>query len=82
MNQTKSAVKRAGLFYFVFVMFAYTTGGPFGMEEMVTTSGPGLTLLYLLVIPFFWCIPVSLVAAQMRNEYKLNATFLTCTRAR
>ena len=56
-------------------MFAYTTGGPFGMEEMVTTSGPGLTLLYLLVIPFFWCIPVSLVAAELTTAIPVEGGF-------
>ena len=60
-----SALRKASLFYLVFVMFSYTTGGPFGLEDMVTTSGPGLTLLYLLVLPFFWCIPVSLVSAEL-----------------
>ena len=38
-------------------MFSYCTGGPFGLEDMVTTSGPGLTLLFLLFIPLFWCDP-------------------------
>src|SRR5204863_185638 len=40
-------------------MYAYATGGPFGLEDMVTTSGPGLTLLYHLFIPLFWCNPFS-----------------------
>jgi len=81
LSTTKSAVKRAGLFYFVFVMFAYTTGGPFGMEEMVTTSGPGLTLVYLLVIPFFWCIPVSLVAAELTTAIPVEGGFYRWVRA-
>jgi len=75
------ALKKAGLFYFVFVMFSYTTGGPFGMEEMVTTSGPGLTLLYLLVIPFFWCIPVSLVAAELTTAIPVEGGFYRWVRA-
>lgn len=70
-----TAVHKAGLFSFVFVMFAYTTGGPFGMEEMITTSGPGLTLLYLLAIPFFWCIPVSLVAAELTTAMPVEGGF-------
>jgi len=41
-------LRKAGLFYLVFVMFSYTTGGPFGLEDMVTTSGPGMTLAYLV----------------------------------
>ncbi len=75
MSQTRSAVKKAGLLSFVFVMFAYTTGGPFGLEEMVTTSGPGMTLLYLLVIPFFWCIPVSLVTAELTTAIPVEGGF-------
>ena len=62
---TRAAIRKAALLPFIFVMYAYTTGGPFGLEDMVTKSGPGLTLLYLLVIPFFWCIPVSLVVAEL-----------------
>ena len=62
-------------------MFAYTTGGPFGMEEMVTTSGPGLTLLYLLVLPFFWCIPVSLVAAELTTTIPVEGGFYRWVRA-
>lgn len=82
VSQVKSsAVKKAGLLYFVFVMFAYTTGGPFGMEEMVTTSGPGLTLLYLLIIPFFWCIPVSLVAAELTTAIPVEGGFYRWVRA-
>ncbi|HEX8764995.1 MAG TPA: APC family permease [Candidatus Acidoferrum sp.] len=81
MSQTKATAKKAGLFYFVFVMFAYTTGGPFGMEEMVTTSGPGLTLLYLLVLPFFWCIPVSLVAAELTTAIPVEGGFYRWVRA-
>jgi amino acid transporter len=81
VSQTKAAVKKAGLLYFVFVMFAYTTGGPFGMEEMVTTSGPGMTLLYLLVIPLFWCIPVSLVAAELTTAMPVEGGFYRWVRA-
>ena len=80
-NQQAAAVKKAGLLYFVFLMFAYTTGGPFGMEEMVTTSGPGLTLLYLLVIPLFWCIPVSLVAAELTTAIPVEGGFYRWVRA-
>lgn len=81
VHQKPAAVKKAGLLSFVFVMFAYTTGGPFGMEEMVTTSGPGLTLIYLLVIPFFWCIPVSFVAAELTTAIPVEGGFYRWVRA-
>jgi amino acid transporter len=74
-------VRKAGLFYFVWVMFSYTTGGPFGLEDMVTTSGPGMTLIYLLVLPLFWCIPVSLVAAELTTAMPVEGGFYRWVRA-
>jgi amino acid transporter len=76
-----AALRKAGLFYLVFVMFSYTTGGPFGLEDMVTTSGPGMTLVYLLVLPFFWCIPVSLVSAELTTAMPVEGGFYRWTRA-
>jgi amino acid transporter len=68
-------VRKAGLFAFVFVMYSYTTAGPFGLEDQVTTSGPGLTLLYHLILPFFWCIPISLVAAELTTAIPVEGGF-------
>lgn len=62
-------------------MFSYTTGGPFGLEDMVTTSGPGMTLIYLLALPFFWCIPVSLVSAELTTAMPVEGGFYRWTRA-
>jgi amino acid transporter len=62
-------------------MYAYTTAGPFGLEDMVTTSGPGLTLLYHLIVPFFWCIPVSLVAAELTTAIPVEGGFYRWVRA-
>jgi len=76
-----SAVRRAGLFYLVFVMYSYTTGGCFGLEDQVTNSGPGMTLLYHLIVPFFWCIPISLVAAELMGAMPVQGGFYRWSRA-
>src|SRR5436305_14465977 len=81
-TQSKSStLRKAGLFYLVFVMFSYTTGGPFGLEDMVTTSGPGITLLYLLLLPVLWCIPVSLVSAELTTAMPVEGGFYRWSRA-
>jgi amino acid transporter len=77
----KSVIRKAGLFYFVWVMFSYCTGGPFGLEDMVTKSGPGMTLIYLLVIPLFWSIPVSLVSAELTTAMPVEGGFYRWARA-
>jgi len=81
MSSSKSTLRKASLFYFVFVMFSYTTGGPFGLEVQVPHSGPGMTLLFHLLIPFFWCIPVSLVAAELTTAMPVEGGFYRWTRA-
>ncbi|HUL15520.1 MAG TPA: APC family permease [Terriglobales bacterium] len=77
----KSAVAKAGIFSFVFVMYSYTTGGPFGLEEQVTTSGPGMTLLFDLLIPLFWCIPISFVVAELTTAMPVQGGFYRWVRA-
>src|SRR5690349_11373149 len=62
-------------------MYSYTTAGPFGLEDQVSTSGPGMTLLYHLVLPFFWCIPVSLVAAELTTAMPVQGGFYRWVRA-
>ena len=79
--QSATRVRKAGLFAFIFVMYSYTTAGPFGLEDQVTTSGPGLTLIYHLILPFFWCIPVSLVAAELTTAVPVEGGFYRWVRA-
>jgi amino acid transporter len=62
-------------------MFSYCTGGPFGLEDMITTSGPGTSLVYMLFLPLFWCIPVSLVAAELTTAMPVEGGFYRWVRA-
>jgi len=62
-------------------MFSYTTGGPFGLEGMVSASGPGMSLLYVLIIPFFLCIPVSLATAELTTAMPVEGGFYRWSRA-
>ncbi|MEE0777221.1 MAG: APC family permease [Bacillota bacterium] len=48
-----------------FMIFCMVCAGAYGIEDMIPTSGPGLTLLLLVVLPFFWSIPQGLVAAEL-----------------
>ncbi len=77
---TARAIRKVGLFSFVFVMYSYNTAGPFGLEDQIRTSGPGMALLYQLFIPFFWCIPISLVAAELTTAMPVEGGFYRWTR--
>lgn len=49
----------------VFMIFCLCAAGCYGIEEMIPESGPGLTLIMLIVLPFVWSTPLGLVAAEL-----------------
>ena len=53
------------LFTAVVVVFTLTCSGSFGMEDVVSSSGPGLTLLMIVVLPFLWSVPMAFVASEL-----------------
>ncbi|HWQ80150.1 MAG TPA: APC family permease, partial [Anaerovoracaceae bacterium] len=49
----------------VFMIFCLCAAGAYGIEEMIPESGPGLTLLMLIILPFIWSTPLGLVASEL-----------------
>lgn len=49
------------------VVFVLVSAGPFGVEDMVSTSGPGLSLILLLVVPLVWGAPLALVCTELAS---------------
>lgn len=49
----------------VVFVFTLTCAGSFGMEDVVSSSGPGLTLLMIIVLPFLWSFPMAFVASEL-----------------
>jgi amino acid transporter len=51
----------------VVVVFTLTCSGSFGMEDVVASSGPGMALLMIIVLPFLWSIPLAFVSAELSS---------------
>jgi amino acid transporter len=49
----------------VFMIFCLCAAGAYGIEEMIPESGPGLTLLILILLPFIWAGPFGLIASEL-----------------
>ena len=49
----------------VVILFILVSSGAFGLEDMVSSSGPGFTLLTLVLLPVFFALPVALVCAEL-----------------
>jgi amino acid transporter len=57
--------RRLGLFALVCVIYFTVSGGAFGIEPLVGAVGPGLALLLIVVTPFVWSVPMSLMVAEL-----------------
>ena len=80
-GDSASRFRKLKLGAFVAVLYAYCSSGPFGFEEMISTSGPGMALLFLLIIPWIFSLPVSLATAEMAALMPVEGGFYRWTRA-
>lgn len=48
-----------------FMLFCLVAAGAFGIEDMVCTSGPGLTILMLVLFAIVWAHPISRVVSEL-----------------
>ena len=66
---------------FVAVLYAYCAAGPFGFEDMISTSGPGMSLLFLIIVPWLFSLPMSLATSEMATAMPVEGGFYRWTRA-
>lgn len=78
---SRRRLQRIGLAPFVAVLYAYCAGGPFGFESMVSASGPGMSLLLILLVPWLFSVPISLATAEMASALPIEGGFYRWTRS-
>lgn len=57
--------RRLSLLALTSLVFFTTCGGAYGVEPLVGTVGPSFAVLFLLVTPFVWSLPISLMVAEL-----------------
>jgi len=78
---SRGAMRQIGFLPLLALAYGYTAGGPFGYEEIFQGSGPGMALVFLTFVPFFWSIPISLAAAEMNSILPVQGGFYRWVRA-
>lgn len=48
-----------------FLLFCLVAAGAFGIEDMIPTSGPGLTIIMLVLFAIIWAHPISQVVSEL-----------------
>ncbi len=49
----------------VLTMFFCVSGGAYGLESVVSLSGPGMAMVLVLLTPIVWALPIALMSAEL-----------------
>lgn len=60
----------------VAIIFYEVSGGPFGIEDSVSTGGPLLALLGFMILPIVWSVPEALVTAELGTTFPENSGYV------
>lgn len=60
-----SSVKKATFLQLAFMIYGAVCAGAFGLEDMISTAGPGMAILTLAIMPFLFSIPVSFAVGEL-----------------
>jgi amino acid transporter len=66
-------LRKISLIPFVALLYAYCA--------MVSTSGPGMALLFILIVPWLFSVPMALASAEMATAMPVEGGFYRWTRA-
>jgi amino acid transporter len=56
------------------------SGGPYGIEDMVPSFGPGMTLILLVLTPLLWSLPVALAMSELAGALPDEGGYVAWTR--
>lgn len=56
---------KIGIFGVIGMIYAMTAAGAYGIEDMVSASGPGMAIIMLFVLPLIWAFPIALSSSEL-----------------
>lgn len=59
----------------VFMIYCLCAAGCYGIESMISATGPGLTLILLITVPFVWGLPMALSSVELGSARPIEGGF-------
>lgn len=56
---------KVGIISLVSMYYALICSGAYGIEEMISSCGPGMSLIILILLPIVWAFPIGFVCAEL-----------------
>ncbi|WP_173009969.1 APC family permease [Mycolicibacterium sp. P9-64] len=64
----KTLTRQIAFLPLVGLIFFSTSGGPYGLEPLMATSGPGMGLFLLLLVPIIYGIPLAAITTELATS--------------
>jgi amino acid transporter len=71
---------KATLLQLVFMLYTAICGGAYGLEPMISGSGPGVALLTLILLPVVWATPMALACAELSSTHPVEGGYYRWSR--
>src|ERR1700729_2198831 len=79
-SPANSALKKLRLLPLVAPPYYMVAGGPYGLEDIIGDAGYRIALLLLLLLPFFWSLPTSLMIGELASSIPAEGGFYAWVR--
>lgn len=66
---------KLGLMAVVMIIYFTVAGGAYGLEGVVSSAGPGMALVLVLVTPFIWSIPTVLMVLELSTAMPVQGGY-------
>jgi amino acid transporter len=73
--QSRSGLPKATTIQLIFMIYSVICSGAYGLEGIVSASGPGLALLILLVLPVIYATPMALTCSELTARYPVEGGY-------
>ena len=61
----RTVTRKLGLSAIIGIIFFSVSGGPYGLEDVVGSSGAGMAILLILLTPIIYSLPIALMVAEL-----------------
>ncbi|QQL49293.1 APC family permease [Mucilaginibacter ginkgonis] len=69
------APKKIRLFQLVFIIFFTVSGGPYGLESLLSYAGSHYAIIILFVTPILWDVPAILTVAELNSMMPIEGGY-------
>jgi amino acid transporter len=73
--EVRDVARKIGLAAIIGIIFFSVSGGPYGLEDTIGDSGPGMGLILIIVTPILWALPASLMVAELATAMPVQGGY-------